>query len=258
MPKDRPHLLLIDDAPEMGLIVGRYCRLAGWELTTCGDGAAAQAWLETGRPELILLDLRLPAVGGVEVCRRIRARPDGSALWVALFTQWGTTADIPAGLDAGADFVVAKDLAARPDAWTSRVREILTRTHGRTRRRPVAWQGDRAVRVNLAADWPAALARAVRHPALRPLGADVFLWWVRRSLADVFPPPERPPSGWTSLLRDGNSRPPGGVPDAEVAPAVAAALAVRVWCLLGAEAAAPVLDALRSAVPGLSQLLSRS
>jgi DNA-binding response OmpR family regulator len=257
MTNARPHLLLIDDAPEMGLIVGRYCRRSAWELSVCGDATAAEEWLANGRPDLILLDLKLPGMGGVELCRRIRARPDGTALWIALYSQWGTTADIPAGLDAGADFVVAKDLAARPDAWTGRVAEILRRTHGRMRRRPVAWYGAQTSSTRPAADWAATLARAVRHVALRPLGGDMVLWLVRRSLADVFHP-QQPPTTWTALLAEGKSRSPGGSPDAATAPAVAAALAVRIWCLLGAEAGAAVLDALRSAVPGLSELLTRS
>jgi DNA-binding response OmpR family regulator len=258
MSKERPHLLLIDDAPEMGLIVGRYCRRSDWDLSVCGDAPAALDWLTDRRPDLILLDLKLPGIGGVELCRQLRSQSGGAMLWVALYTQWGTTADIPAGLDAGADFVVAKDLAARPDAWTRRVAEILKRTHGRQRRRPVAWHGVQTSSARVATDWAAALARAVRHVALRPLGADVLLWLVRRSLADVFLASEQLPSAWTGLLLDATGRPAEGSPEAATAPAVAAALAVRTWCLLGAEAGAPVLDALRHAVPGLSELLTRS
>src|SRR5579884_2850426 len=250
MSAARPHLLLVDDAPEMGMIVDRYCRRAGWELTACGDAAEAEGRLLTeGRPDLLLVDLKLPGVGGVELCRRLRGRPATAGLWIALYSQWGTTGDIPAGLDAGADFVVAKNLAARQEPWTRRVAEILRRTHGRTRRRPVAWQGKVPEGIRLADDWPGLLARALGHASLRPLGPDGLAWVVRRGLADVF---GSAPPGWAVLLQDGAGR-------GEAAPAprptevagVAAALAVRVWCLLGAEAGAAVLDGLRAAVPGL-------
>src|SRR5205807_229242 len=129
--------------------------------------------------------------------------------------------------------VVAKDLAARPDAWTGRVAEILKRTHGRMRRRPVAYHGPQTSTVRLATDWASALARAVRHVGLRPLGGDLLLWLVRRSLADVFRPPQQTPPAWTALLVEGTDRSAAGSPDAATAAAVAAALAVRVWCLLG-------------------------
>ncbi len=120
----RPLLLLVDDAPEMGLIVRSLARRAGWDVTVRIDAEAAWHSLDERRPDLILLDVNLPGASGLDWLRRVRGTPELAGLTVALYTHWGLPADVAAGLDAGVDFVFDKDLATRPADWQQRLAEI--------------------------------------------------------------------------------------------------------------------------------------
>src|SRR4051812_5817144 len=97
-----PLLLLVDDDPELALVVRLLCRRAGQALEWRGEVAGAREWLREGRPDLVLVDVNLPGTSGLELVRELdRARP-GPA--VALFSQWGVPGDVAAGIEAGADF----------------------------------------------------------------------------------------------------------------------------------------------------------
>ena len=142
----KPLLLLVDDSVEMGVIVASLGKRAGWEVRVCPDAETAWTALSEGRPDLVLLDVNLPGVSGPEWLRRVRAAPDFADLPVALYTHWGLANDVAAGLDAGADFVFDKDLAARPADWQRRLKEIQAAIpDGRLDR-------------NQAAEWPGAEA----------------------------------------------------------------------------------------------------
>jgi len=119
-------LLLVDDDPHMGVIVRLLCRRGGDRVRYAADAAAGWRLLhEEEAPDLVLLDVNLGGESGVSLCRRIRSAPASAGQKVALFTQWGMTNDIVAGLDAGADFLVCKDLVSDPPRWQSRMGEIL-------------------------------------------------------------------------------------------------------------------------------------
>lgn len=128
-----PLLLLVDDAPEIGLIVERLARRGGQEVISCADAALAWDYLAQTRPgvatmprpDLMLLDINLPAMNGAAFCRLLRQTPDFAALPVALFSHWDRPEDIASGWDAGADFVVSKDLLCKPAAWNERIDELV-------------------------------------------------------------------------------------------------------------------------------------
>src|SRR6516164_2597201 len=130
-----PLLLLVDDVQEIQFIVQRLGKRAGYTVVCYPDVPAAwqclQALLSAPTdppaplPDLLLLDLNLPGLSGLELCRRLRQTPQLAELPVAWFTQSDSSEDIAAGLGAGADFVVDKELVTRPDDWAKRIEEIL-------------------------------------------------------------------------------------------------------------------------------------
>jgi CheY-like chemotaxis protein len=145
------HLLLVDDDTHLGQIVGILCRRGGHQLTHVQDNTEAWETLQRARPridgegsegtgdtgkskshtiDLILLDVNLPGESGIALCRRIRAEPALARLPVALFTHPDLVEDIAAGWEAGADFVVPKDLVTRHADWQQRLQEILSGSVG--------------------------------------------------------------------------------------------------------------------------------
>jgi DNA-binding response OmpR family regulator len=258
-PTSGPLLLLVDDAADMGLIVRRLGRRAGWEVAVCPDGPSALGQLE-GRPvDLLLLDLNLPGVSGVEVCRRLRATPALAPLPVALFSHWHLADDLVAGLDAGADFIVCKDLVGQPEAWQRRVEEILSRTDGRARPWFLRWQeGERRPRVFT--NWADVLSQSLRQLAGRINGGEVLQWALRRSVHQAWGSRFDVPTLASWLTGDGLGIDPRRLPSTVGARSVCvliAVLAERLWCLLGTEASAAWRQALAAAVPALAELLSR-
>jgi CheY-like chemotaxis protein len=69
----RPRVLLADDDPRVVSVVSRYLDLEGYEMSIATDGEAAVRIAETDRPDLIILDIMMPGIDGIEACRRIRA-----------------------------------------------------------------------------------------------------------------------------------------------------------------------------------------
>ena len=136
----RPLLLLVDDAPEIALIIRKLCQHAGPEIVSRPDAESAWEYLhshgvapgeeEPRRPDLLLLDLNLPGLSGIDLCKRVRAEERLAGLPVALFSHWDRTEDIAAALEVGTDYIISKDLLCQPAAWRERIAEILSPLHG--------------------------------------------------------------------------------------------------------------------------------
>ncbi len=125
------HLLLVDDSPEVRAIVAHLCKRSGIRLDACPAVAPAWDFLQQQTPDLVLLDVQMPPVSGIELCRLVRAAPEPlRGTPVALFTHWGVPEDVVAGLETGADYVVSKDLLSVPAQWQRRVSEIFRRDAG--------------------------------------------------------------------------------------------------------------------------------
>jgi DNA-binding response OmpR family regulator len=118
-------VLVVDDEPTIVDVVGRYLERAGYETLEAADGPAALRVAEEGRPDLIVLDVMLPGLDGIEVMRQLHERP-GKPVPVILLTARGEESDRLAGLRRGADDYVVKpfspkELVARVDAVMRRV-----------------------------------------------------------------------------------------------------------------------------------------
>jgi DNA-binding response OmpR family regulator len=116
-------VLVVDDEPIVREIVVRYLQREGYDTLEASDGLRARALLEEQPPSLVVLDVMLPGMDGLELCRWIRDRSD---LPVIMLTARGEEADRIVGLDLGADDYVAKPFSPRELA--ARVRTVLRRT----------------------------------------------------------------------------------------------------------------------------------
>ena len=119
---------MVDDEPTIGEVVSAYLRRAGYETRVASDGFAALDAVSERSPDLIVLDLMLPGIDGLEVMRRVRERPDRTSA-IILLTAKGAEADRVIGLRLGADDYVVKpfspaELVARVDAVLRRVDHV--------------------------------------------------------------------------------------------------------------------------------------
>jgi DNA-binding response OmpR family regulator len=116
-------VLVVDDEPIVREVVLRYLERDGFRTLEAGDGDTARRLVEDESPGLVILDIMLPGVDGLELCRWIRAR---SELPVILLTARGEEADRIVGLELGADDYVTKPFSPRELA--ARVRTVLRRS----------------------------------------------------------------------------------------------------------------------------------
>jgi DNA-binding response OmpR family regulator len=123
-------VLIVEDDPNVAEVVGRYLEREGYRVETVADGAKGLERALADPPDLVILDLMLPSIGGLEVCRRLRSVVP---VPVIMLTARGEEADRIAGLELGADDYVAKPFS--PRELTARVKAVLRRAAG-----PVPWQ----------------------------------------------------------------------------------------------------------------------
>jgi DNA-binding response OmpR family regulator len=122
-------VLVVDDDPTVSDVVRRYLERDGHRVEVVGDGAAALARAEADPPDLVVLDIMLPGMSGLEVCARLRAEVGPARpVPVILLTALGEETDRVVGLQTGADDYVTKPFSARELAL--RVGSVLRRTHG--------------------------------------------------------------------------------------------------------------------------------
>ena len=116
-------VLVVDDEPTVRDVVAEYLRREGYEVHALGDGVAANAWLASHEPDLVVLDVMLPGVDGLTILKDLRQR---SAVPVILLTARVEEVDRIIGLELGADDYVVKPFSPREVA--ARVRTVLRRT----------------------------------------------------------------------------------------------------------------------------------
>ncbi len=116
-------ILIVDDEPSIVEIVTLYLRRAGYAVESVDNGEAALAMMEASAYTLIILDLMLPGLDGLEIMRRFRASHDTP---IIMLTSRGTETDRIIGLELGADDYVVKPFS--PQELVSRVRAVLRRT----------------------------------------------------------------------------------------------------------------------------------
>ena len=116
-------VLVVDDEPIVREVVVSYLERAGYRTLEAADGERARTLVEEASPSLVVLDVMLPRIDGLELCRWIRSRSD---LPIILLTARGEEADRIVGLELGADDYVTKPFSPRELA--ARVRTVLRRT----------------------------------------------------------------------------------------------------------------------------------
>jgi two-component system response regulator ResD len=158
-------VLVVDDEPIVRDVVVRYLRREGYETLEAGDGVRAQQLLREHEPSLVVLDLMLPGMDGLQLCQWIRGRSD---LPVIMLTARAEEADRIVGLELGADDYVTKPFSPRELAV--RVRTVLRRAS------PVAASSERILHGRLDLD---AGAREVRKDGtlLRLTAKEFDLLW---------------------------------------------------------------------------------
>ncbi len=118
-------ILVVDDDPPILRMLARTLDAEGYAVTTAADGAAALVAIEHSAPDLVVLDVAMPGLDGLAVCRRIRAK--GLSVPILLLTARAEVEARVAGLDAGADDYLAKPFAA--EELLARLRALLRRGH---------------------------------------------------------------------------------------------------------------------------------
>jgi two-component system response regulator MprA len=120
----RERVLVVDDDPPLRRMLQRTLSAEGWEVTVAADGGAALLAAERSAPDVIVLDVAMPDLDGLAVCRRLRAK--GLPTPILMLTARDAVPDRVAGLQAGADDYLVKPFA---------VQELIARLHALTRRR---------------------------------------------------------------------------------------------------------------------------
>ena len=113
-------VLVVDDDTALAEMIGIVLRTEGFEPFFCADGSAAVEAFHTAKPDLVLLDLMLPGMDGIEVCARIR---EESGVPIIMLTAKSDTTDVVKGLESGADDYIVKPF--NPKELVARIRTRL-------------------------------------------------------------------------------------------------------------------------------------
>ncbi len=121
----KPKILLVDDEPDALEVLGFKLRQAGYNALLAKDGARAIALARDERPALIVLDLMLPEVDGLEVCKILRRDPNTASIPIIMLTARAAEMDRVLGLELGADDYVTKPFS--PRELLLRIKKLLVR-----------------------------------------------------------------------------------------------------------------------------------
>src|ERR687885_457158 len=139
-------ILVVDDEPGIVAIARDYLDRAGFRVITAGDGTAALRLARTERPSLLVLDLMLPGMDGLDVARALRQDPATHTLPIIMLTARVEETDRLIGLELGADDYITKPFS--PRELVARVRAVLRRVHGGVRQSGLIRVGDLEIDVN--------------------------------------------------------------------------------------------------------------
>jgi DNA-binding response OmpR family regulator len=117
-------ILVVDDDPTVAEVVVKYLEREGFTVESVGEGKAALKRAGAEPPDLVVLDIMLPGIDGVEVCKRLRER---APIPIVMLTALGEETDRVMGLQLGADDYVTKPFS--PRELTARVKAVLRRAH---------------------------------------------------------------------------------------------------------------------------------
>ena len=125
MKKKDIKILLVDDEPDILEIVGYNLSAEGYQVITADNGADAVKLAKKKKPQLIILDVMMPEMDGIEACAQIRKLPELEETIIAFLTARGEDYSQMAGFDAGADDYITKPI--KPKVLVSKVKALLRR-----------------------------------------------------------------------------------------------------------------------------------
>jgi two-component system phosphate regulon response regulator PhoB len=132
---DKPTILVVDDEEDIVELVELNIAREGYKVLTCGTGEEALEIAHSKLPDLVILDLMLPGIDGLEVCRRLKSHPKTEQIPIVILSAKGEEADIVTGLELGADDYITKPFSGK--VLVARVRRVL--------RKSVAPIGEKAI-----------------------------------------------------------------------------------------------------------------
>jgi phosphate regulon transcriptional regulator PhoB len=119
-------VLIVEDEPDIRELVVHHLKREGYQVSAAASGEEALRQVQAAPPDLVLLDLMMPAMDGLEVCRRLRQDPATATLPIVMLTAKGDEVDRVLGLEIGADDYVVKPFS--PKELLARVRAVLRRS----------------------------------------------------------------------------------------------------------------------------------
>lgn len=119
-------ILIVEDEAEIAQLIQLYLEKEGFSCRVCADGPMALQVFQEQQPDLIILDLMIPGLDGLEVCARIRQKPGSKDPYILMLTAKGEEIDRIIGLSTGADDYMVKPFS--PRELVARVRALLRRT----------------------------------------------------------------------------------------------------------------------------------
>ncbi|NJO79467.1 MAG: response regulator transcription factor [Cyanobacteria bacterium RM1_2_2] len=120
------NILIVEDEAEIAQLIQLYLEKEGFTCRVCRDGLTALQIFQEQQPDLIVLDLMIPGLDGLEVCARIRQKPGSKDPYILMLTAKGEELDRIIGLSTGADDYMVKPFS--PRELVARVRALLRRT----------------------------------------------------------------------------------------------------------------------------------
>jgi len=138
----KARILVVDDEPDLVELIEHHLRREHYEVATAGDGETALAEARRRLPDLVLLDLMLPGIDGLEVCRRLRSDSRTKHIPIVMLTAKGEESDAVIGLSQGADDYVRKPFGAKELLARIAARLRTARGEGALQMQKVARFGD--------------------------------------------------------------------------------------------------------------------
>jgi two-component system phosphate regulon response regulator PhoB len=120
-----PRVLIVEDEPDIRALLAFHLEREGFAVARSGSGADAVRQVRASPPDLVLLDLMLPEMDGLDVCRRLRQDPATAGVPIVMITARGEEVDRVLGLELGADDYIVKPFS--PKEMVARVRAVLRR-----------------------------------------------------------------------------------------------------------------------------------
>ena len=137
MTSQRPKMILIvEDEPEIAQLVKHYLGKEGFHTCIAQTGTEAQKLVASERPDLVILDLMLPEIDGLEVCKSIRQKPETALLPILMLTAKNEESDTVIGLELGADDYVTKPFS--PRTLVARVKALFRRLERTNEHKPTS------------------------------------------------------------------------------------------------------------------------